>query len=148
MGVFIYMKRKIISSLGVSVLVFNVLLSTPIFADEYGQILEMENEERYTYIYKASSNLKISGGIATVSASMTANPGISKTLITSRLQKKVNGSWETIQSWTETSNTISCRLNKTKSVSKGSSYRIYSTVKAYKGADSESIAIFSNVVNY
>ena len=32
--------------------------------------------------------------------------------------------------------------------SKGGSYRIYSTVKAYKGADSESIAIFSNIVNY
>ena len=79
------MKRKIISSLGVSVLVFNVLLSTPIFADEYGQILEIQNEARYTHIDKASSNLKISGGIATVSASMTANPGISKTLITSRL---------------------------------------------------------------
>ena len=141
-------KRKIISSLGVSVLVFNVSLSTPIFANEYETNLEIQNEARYTHIDKASSKLSISGGVATVSASMTANPGISKTLITSRLQKKVNGSWETIQSWTETSNTISCRLNKTKSVSKGSSYRIYSTVKAYKGTDSESIAIFSNIVNY
>ena len=141
-------KRKIISSLGVSVLVFNVSLSTPIFANEYETNLEIQNEARYTHIDKASSNLKISGGVATVSASMTANPGISKTLITSRFKKKVNGSWETIQSWTETSNTISCRLNKTKSVSKGSSYRIYSTVKAYKGTDSESIAIFSNIVNY
>ena len=142
------MKRKIISSLGASVLVFNVLLSTPIFADEYRQTLEMDNEERYTYIYRAGSDLKISGGIATVSASMTANQGISKTLITSRLQKKVNGSWETVQAWTETSSTTSCRLNKTRSVSKGSSYRIFSTVKAYKGADSESIAIYSNIVNY
>ncbi|MGL5693901.1 MAG: hypothetical protein ACRCXA_07480, partial [Peptostreptococcaceae bacterium] len=87
------MKRKIISSLGASVLVFNVLLSTPIFADEYGQTLEIEieieNEERYTYIDKTSTNLKISGGIATISASMTANRGVSKTLITSRLQKKL-----------------------------------------------------------
>lgn len=142
------MKRKIISSLGASVLVFNVLLSTPIFADEYGQTLEMDNEERYTYIYRANSDLKISGGIATVSASMTANKGISKTLITSRLQKKVNGSWETVQAWTETSSTTSCKLNKTISVSKGSSYRIFSTVKAYKGNDSESIAVYSNIVNY
>ena len=79
---------------------------------------------------------------------MTANPGVSKTLITSRLQKKVNGSWETVQAWTETSSTTSCRLNKTISVSKGNSYRIFSTVKAYKGTDSESIAIYSNTVNY
>lgn len=142
------MKRKIISSLGVSVLAFNVLLVAPIFANEYETNLEIQNEERYTHIDKASSNLKISGGVATVTASMTANPGVSKTLITSRLQKKVNGSWETVQAWTETSNTTSCKLNKSISVSKGSSYRIFSTVKAYKGADSESIAIYSNTVNY
>lgn len=79
---------------------------------------------------------------------MTANPGVSKTLITLRLQKKVNGSWETVQAWTETSSTTSCRLNKTISVSKGNSYRIFSTVKAYKGTDSESIAVYSNIVNY
>lgn len=41
-------KRKIISSLGVSVLVFNVLLSTPIFANEYETNLEIQNEARYT----------------------------------------------------------------------------------------------------
>ena len=141
-------KGKIISSLGVSVLAFNILLSTPIFANEHEASLEIQNEERYTHVDKASSNLKISGGVATLTASMTANPGVSKTLITSRLQKKVNGSWETVQAWTETSSTTSCRLNKTISVSKGNSYRIFSTVKAYKGIDSESIAIYSNTVNY
>jgi len=41
-------KRKIISSLGASVLVFNVLLSTPIFANEYETNLEIQNEARYT----------------------------------------------------------------------------------------------------
>ena len=41
-------KRKIISSLGLSVLVFNVLLSTPIFANEYETNLEIQNEARYT----------------------------------------------------------------------------------------------------
>lgn len=41
-------KRKIISSLGVSVLAFNVLLSTPIFANEYETNLEIQNEARYT----------------------------------------------------------------------------------------------------
>lgn len=142
------MKRKIISSLGVSVLAFNVFLATPIFANEYDTNLEIQNEERYTHIDKVSSNLKISGGVATLTASMNANPGISKTLITSRLQRKVNGSWQTIKAWTETSNKTSCRLNKTISVSKGSSYRIFSTVKAYKGADAESIAVYSNIVNY
>lgn len=81
-------KGKIISSLGVSVLAFNVLLSTPIFANEYETNLEIQNEARYTHIDKASSNLSISGGVATLTASMNANPGVSKTLITSRLQKK------------------------------------------------------------
>ena len=102
-------KRKIISSLGVSVLVFNVSLSTPIFANEYETNLEIQNEARYTHIDKASSKLSISGGVATLTA---------------------------------------CRLNKTISVSKGNSYRIFSTVKAYKGTDSESIAVYSNIVNY
>ena len=68
--------------------VINVLLSTPIFANEYETNLEIQNEARYTHIDKASSNLSISGGVATLTASMTANPGVSKTLITSRLQKK------------------------------------------------------------
>lgn len=141
------MKRKIISSVGVSVLAFNFLLATPIFANEHVINEEIQNEEKYTYVDKASSSLNISGGVAKLSASMTANPGISKTLITSRLQKKVNGSWQTVQAWTQTSNSTSCRLNKSKSVSRGS-YRIFSTVKAYKGAHSESVAIFSNIVNY
>ena len=124
-------KGKIISSLGVSVLAFNVLLSTPIFANEYETNLEIQNEARYTHIDKASSNLSISGGVATLTASMTANPGVSKTLITSRLQKKLMDHGKLYRHG-----------------QKGNSYRIFSTVKAYKGIDSESIAMYSNTVNY
>ena len=38
-------KGKIISSLGVSVLAFNVLLSTPIFANEHEASLEIQNDK-------------------------------------------------------------------------------------------------------
>lgn len=79
---------------------------------------------------------------------MTAKLGVDKCLITSRLQEKVNGEWKTIQAWTESKIGISCELNKSIVVSKGYDYRVFSTVKAYKGTKSESIAVYSKIVKY
>lgn len=39
---------------------------------------------------------------------MTARPGVNKSLITPRLQKKVNGNWQTIEAWTVSRQCILC----------------------------------------
>ncbi|WP_158540618.1 hypothetical protein [Romboutsia weinsteinii] len=46
------MKRKIISSLGISVLAFNVLLANPIFANEYETNLEIQLHASLTKLYQ------------------------------------------------------------------------------------------------
>lgn len=65
-------------------------------------------EERYRYIVTENSKLTINDGVATITANMYAKVGAKKILITYRLQRKVNGSWETVEAWTElsTSNSI------------------------------------------
>ncbi|MEG2869775.1 MAG: hypothetical protein RR894_18745, partial [Terrisporobacter sp.] len=111
-----------------------------------------ENEDitgdRYTYINDAQSILSITNGKANIKSNMTARPGVNKSLITSRLQKKVNGNWQTIEAWTVSRQGILCELNKSIVINKGYVYRIFSTVKAYKGSKSESIAVYSKIVKY
>ncbi|MGL5712557.1 MAG: hypothetical protein ACRCX2_06020 [Paraclostridium sp.] len=140
--------RKIIGSIGAMTLIFNFLATTPIFGAQLETTSEDAMEERYRYIVTANSKLSINGGVATITADMSAKVGAKKTLITSRLQRKVNGSWETVEAWTESSTSNTCRLKKTKSVSKGYEYRVFSTIKAYTASDSESIAVYSSVIRY
>lgn len=73
---------------------------------------------------------------------------LATTPITSRLQRKVNWSWQTVDAWTESSTSTICRLKKTKLVNKEYEYRVFSTMKAYTASDSESIVVYSSVVKH
>lgn len=103
---------------------------------------------RYKHIKYAKSDLQIKNGNAIIKSSMTSSISTTKNLITSRLQKKVNGKWTTVEAWTASTVKNNCSLSKTKSISKGYEYRVFSTVKAYTSNDSESIAVYSPIKKY
>ena len=139
---------KLILVFTIMAFIYNPYLTNYVFAN--GMIEQDNNfiEERYTYIKYANSELSITNGNAMIYSNMRSKTGINKSLITSRLQKKVNGSWQTIEAWTASKQGILCELNKSIAVSKGYEYRVFSTVKAYKGSKSESIAVYSKIVKY
>lgn len=141
-------KIKLIFIFTIMILIGCTYLPNYALANEITEENEDVLEERYTYINNAQSILSITSGRADIKSKMTAKLGVDKCLITSRLQKKVNGKWETIQAWTESKVGINCELNKSIAVSKGYEYRVFSTVKAYKGSKSESIAVYSKIVKY
>ena len=128
------------------VLTFNFIV--PISATTINSFNDSDVELMYLYVKSEKSQLNISNGIATIKASMKSDLGVDKSLITSRLQKKVNGEWKTIEAWTVSKAGITCSLEKTRSVNKGYEYRVFSTIKSYKGDKSESVASFSRVVKY
>lgn len=128
------------------VLTFNFIV--PISATTINSFNDSDVELMYLYVKSEKSQLNISNGIATIKASMKSDLGVDKSLITSRLQKKVNGEWKTIEAWTVSKAGITCSLEKTRSVNKGYEYRVFSTMKSYKGDKSESVASFSRVVKY
>lgn len=128
------------------VLTFNFIV--PISATTINSFNDSDVELMYLYVKSEKSQLNISNGIATIKASMKSDLGVDKSLITSRLQKKVNGEWKTIEAWTVSKAGITCSLEKTRSVNKGYEYRVFSTMKSYKGDKSESVTSFSRVVKY
>ena len=127
-------------------LTFSYIL--PVSATTIDNFNNSDIELMYLYVKSGKSQLNISNGIATIKASMKSDLGVDKSLITSRLQKKVNGEWKTVEAWTVSKVGTTCSLEKTKSVSKGYEYRVFSTMKSYKGDKSESVASFSNIVDY
>lgn len=134
--------------IAIATLIFNVYSIIPAYANEVINHEINNLAPRYKYIKYATSNLDIKNGSATINSHMTSSLNTTKSLITSRLQRKVSGSWVTIDSWTVSSNKNSCSLGKIKSVSKGSEYRVFSTVKAYSNSDFESIAVYSPIKRY
>ena len=103
---------------------------------------------RYQYISSARSNISInSSGVSTISCSALGVSGVTKIEITAYLQQYKGGRWVNIASWSG-SGTNNCLVSKTKSVTKGYSYRVSAKIKVYKGTQSESITVNSNTAKY
>ena len=66
----------------------------------------------------------ISAGTATCSGTISMRSGSSASM-TMKLQQKVDNKWTTIATWTTSGKAPTVSLSKTKSVSKGYSYRVY-----------------------
>lgn len=106
-------------------------------------------DERFIYIDTATSKLSISSsGVANISSSVIGQSMVTKTEVTTRLQQYVDGYWKNIQAWTASSNDRTCVLSKTYSVKKGYSYRVQTSVTAYKGSASERHELTSSTVKY
>ena len=78
----------------------------------------------YTLTSDISAALSISGGTATCSGTISMRSGSSASM-TMKLHQKVDNKWTTIATWTTSGKAPTVSLSKTKSVSKGYSYRVY-----------------------
>lgn len=141
-------KNKKVCIVILILLIFNFMNLVLVKAISIDEESSEKVELMYIYLVSKASYLDISSNTATIRATLKAKSNIDKVLITSRLQKKVNGEWKTVEAWTVSKNGYSCSLEKTRSVNKGYEYRVFSTMKSYKGDKSESVASFSEVVKY
>ncbi|EIS9447439.1 TPA: hypothetical protein KNH77_003821 [Clostridioides difficile] len=141
------LKKSFIFITTLSFIFTNLSISLPVFADSLQENIMTIQEPRYTNISKATSELSISGSNAIIKTTLLGKLGITKTTITSTLQKKVNNNWQTVDSWTVSKNDKLCTLSKTKSISKGT-YRVSSVVIAYKGSTSERDTLISASKTY
>ena len=88
----------------------------------------------YTLTSDISAALSISGGTATCSGKILMRSGSSASM-TMKLQQKVDNKWTTIATWTTSGKAPSVSLSKSKSVSKGYSYRVYVSGTVKNGSD-------------
>lgn len=87
-------------------------------------------EPRMTYIFSYSTELSISSnGAATVTGFVRGKSGVTATYVKVTLQEKVSDSWVDVESWEDSSNTISASVSETYQVSRGT-YRVTMTCSA------------------
>lgn len=102
------------------------------------------------YIAQANVTLRInSDGNATVECNVTGYQGIITSVeITADLQQYVDDKWVTIETFTVAKNSYRVSLNETYDVSKGYSYRVKASVKAYSESTVETRNVTSSEVKY
>lgn len=142
------MKKKMISFLLFMMLVSSCTI--PALAST----TELNNDKviispMYTYISFVEADLFInSSGKATVETYLTGNSKVTSTKATIKLQQYRGGSWTTIKTWNESSNSRILDFSSTYNVSSGYEYRVQSTVTAYSGTQSESTTVTSSSQSY
>lgn len=103
----------------------------------------------FTYIFRAEANIYInSTGKATIDTDLYGNSDVTNTKAIIRLQQYSNGSWTTIKTWNESSNSRILSFSSTYNVSSGNDYRVQSIVTAYSGTKSESTTVTSSSQRY
>jgi len=102
------------------------------------------------YIAQANGTLYInSNGIATVDCDVYGYQGTTTRVeISANLQQYKSGRWVTIKTFTAISNSHRTSLSETYSVTKGYSYRVQATIKAYSGSAVETRTVTSGVATY
>lgn len=142
------MKKKMIRFLLVMMLVSTFIM--PALAST----MELNNDKviispMYIYISEARARLYIdSSGKATVETYLTGNSKVTSTKATIKLQQYRGGSWTTIKTWNESSNSRILDFSSTYNVSSGYEYRVQSTVTAYSGTQSESTTVTTSSQSY
>ncbi len=136
-------------------LILGVLLylsfSMVAYADDsiWEELKEPSISIQMAYINTTSNDFAISAGQAYISCSIKGYSDITDNVtIYANLQQYKNGSWVTIESWSETFNDYIGSINKTYSVDKGYTYRVRATFTAYSKGKSESVSSTSNTVKY
>lgn len=89
---------------------------------------------QYKHTSSLTSELSISGGTASVKGNVTPTSDANRANVKVELQQLVNGSWKTIETWTASSTKGGCTAKGTKVLTKGYSYRVYTTGKVYDNA--------------
>lgn len=124
------------------VLLFCMLIYTgrPVYASEDTGLHNMAMEPRNTNIKYSTISLSLSDGVAKCSASVTGySSNTDHVSIYLYLQKYSNGVWSNVASWSDSANSYSLSIYKTKSISSGR-YRL----KASYYAQNENIIKYSS----
>ena len=141
------MKERIIC---IAVSLFTLLVPCVAFADaELDTSVDEVIVDEYSYTSTVSTTLTISNaGVAKPRAVITGIPGTTTKLsATMNLQRYSNGSWQTIQSWSDSSTSNSLTISKSKTISRGK-YRTHTVFKAYRKSKSERIIKNSGAATY
>ncbi len=120
--------------------------STTVFA---AKGTETEISPQWTDVSTITSRMEVdSWGIATISATgraSTTSSADSATLIV-ELQRYEDNNWNTIKSWEDNKGVKFASVTEKYAIKKGYSYRLYLTVKAYKG--SKLLETATDIYNY
>ena len=143
------MLRKVIATIGFSFLmvISSIFTSIPVFAvEDINEMLIISPQ--YIYINSASSSLSISGGTATIKGNVQKTPTGKDINLTCTLQKKSNGSWSDVKSWSKsTSTSPSVYISEKYTVSKGE-YRVAAYYSVSGANGTESGTVYSKTVTY
>lgn len=94
---------------------------------------------RAVYIAVASIDMQISNGTAYISADLSGHTDVTKVTIKAELQRKKDGSWKTIKTFTKSKNSRVVVMEEEYPVdSETYTYRVKATFTAYSGSSSES----------
>ena len=119
--------------------------ATPIEGNSIGGIIE----SRYAHTSSAIAGLSISSGDATVSGSVIGYSHIAdKVEMNLYLQRKENGVWKTIDTFSETFYRYKGIIKENVDVDAGYSYRVKGSYTVYDGSKSEHITRYSATVEY
>lgn len=141
------MKERIIC---IAVSLLTLLLPCVAFANaELDTSVDEVVVDEYSYTSTVSTTLTISNaGVAKPRAVITGIPGTTTKLsATMNLQRYSNGSWQTIQSWSDSSTSNSLTISKSKTIAHGR-YRTHTVFIAYRKSKSERIIKNSGTVTY
>lgn len=100
----------------------------------------------YLYITNLSSDLTIKSKSATCKSTVLAKSGVTKIVVTQKLQKKSNDKWSAIATWSKTFTSYSLVYTNTKSSLSSGTYRTRTIAKVYKGSNYEKITKNSTTV--
>ncbi len=146
------MRKRIVSLVLSSFILFTV--STQVVAAEFNMPLpstaEFTVRPYMDYIVQAHGSIYIDAkGVATVSSSVYGYQGTTTRVeISANLQQYKNNNWVTIKTFTAQSDSHRTSLSETHSVSKGYSYRVQATIKAYSGSSLETQTVTSSEAKY
>jgi len=103
------------------------------FALGTNQVTNSEIGPLWVSITEFTNSFEISGsGLAQFDTSLYARSNINKVVINASIQQYINGSWQTVNSWTSTSYSNSGYLNQKWYVMSGYYYRLVSSGAVYQ----------------
>ena len=137
MGVIVMRKSIVTLALAICVL---LSFSTSAFASTESETPPVGITPFWSYTSSTVETLSISAsGTATGTAKLTGYQGTTTKVITYLyLERYANGSWSTVQSWSQTDDSYRATLQGTYNVSKGYKYRVKASYYAYSGNSSGS----------
>jgi len=135
-------------------------MSSSVYASEIEDNDEYAEEEytmegtpslaRWSNVALANASLVISGGTVTAGTVVQGYSKVTKIVIYTYFQKKVNGVWENLSYVidSKTGTLASVSRSTSSGIVKGYSYRARLSIYAYVGAVHEHITIYSNTISY